>query len=133
MVVSLFADFAGELGPSEPWKTMGEVGAAWIDAYVAFLRRLHAGAPEAVLVVGWPDMAQQTDSEFISLVDRAREAILSAADQSGFRVVLMEMPTGQDYQLSACDYHPSMGDQQRLADHVERFIDAHPELWAAQP
>lgn len=129
IVVSLFADFAGELGPSEPWKTMGEVGAAWIDGYVAFLRQLHARAPEAALVVGWPNMAQQTDSEFISLVDRAREAILSAADQSGFRVVLMEMPTGQDYELSACDYHPSIGDQRRLADHVGRFIDAYSELW----
>jgi hypothetical protein len=131
--VSLFADFASDLAATESWRNLSDLGADWGDAYAAFLRRIHHRAPGASIVVGWIDMSQQIDAAFIALAGQARRKIEDAAERDGFKVSFADMPTGLDYERSACDYHPSLSDQRRLADHVTAFIDAHPALWTGMP
>ena len=131
--VSLFADFAGDLSPAEPWKTTAELGADWARSYATFVSRIHDQSPGAAIVVGWLDLSQQTDADFIALADTARRGIQSAADRRDFRVAFMEMPSGQDYELTACDHHPGLADQRRLADHVTAYLDAHPDLLSDGP
>lgn len=131
--VSLFADFASDLSATERWKDLSELGTDWGEAYADFLRKIHLREPGASIVVGWLDMSQQTDDAFIALAGQARKAIEDSAEQEGFKVTFASMPTGLDYERSACDFHPSLSDQRRLADHVVAFIDAHPDLWVEAP
>lgn len=127
--VTLFADFAGDSPADGRWSDLSVLGTDWGDAYAAFVRRIHQRAPDAAIVVGWLDLSQQTDATFIALARRARATIEAAAEQNGFTVRFADMPTGLDYERTACDYHASASDQRRVAAHVTAFIDAHPDLW----
>jgi hypothetical protein len=131
--VTLFNDFAGDLVADGRWRDLAALGADWGDAYAAFVRRIHQRAPGASIVVGWLDLSQQTDASVIELAREARRKIEAAAEQDGFSVSFADMPTGLDYERTACDYHASLRDQRRLADHVTAFIDAHPDLWTGTP
>jgi len=90
-----YPDFAGGLSPDEPWTTTAELGADWARSYATFVTRSHRQSPEAVIVIGWPDLRQQTNADFIALAAAASHGVEAATDRGGFRIAFMEMPSGQ--------------------------------------
>lgn len=98
-------DFSTPLHPGEAWKDEAALRAAYRASYIAFVRALKAQQPQAkILLMG--------AASFVA-------DVRAVASQTGARVV--EVPT---LELTACDYHPSLKDQQRMADLVERQIAA---------
>ena len=45
------------------------------------------------------------------------------------RAVLATAVTSLALALTACNYHPSLGDDRRIAEAIERVIDAQLRIW----
>lgn len=110
-------DFSTLLHPDEAWPDEAALRAAWRDRYVAFVSDLHQAQPQARFIL----MGSETFHAEVAAV-----AALLNADAPGLATpVLIE---GLD--LGACDWHPSLADEGRLAGLVETTI-TRMGVWAA--
>jgi lysophospholipase L1-like esterase len=95
-------DFSTALNPGEPWRDRRQLEAAYRTAYADFVRRLHARQPQARFILMGSDA-------FFPQVEQVA-ATLSAGLPGRVTTVRFE---GLD--LGACDWHPSLADNRRLA------------------
>lgn len=130
IVVGLYAnDFSTPLKPGEKWATDAEFVAAFVGAYQPFLAELHRRAPDAAVLVVWPDFAGQPDARIAAEADAARRSIAGFAQALGVRTILFPVLTDLGLERSACDFHGSLEDHRKLAAWLGAYIEAQPELW----
>jgi lysophospholipase L1-like esterase len=113
-------DFTTPLHPGEPWKTRAALHADYETRYVDFVKRLHAGDPNAHILLWATDMA---DGEIAAEVAK----VATRLKAEGERNVGYVPVTGLAF--SACNAHPSTADDGRIATALSGYIDAHPDMW----
>jgi lysophospholipase L1-like esterase len=114
IVISLGTnDFSTPLHDGEKWKTRDELHADFESTYVAFLHQLRAANPIAYFVLWASDMA---DGEIASEVQRVAAQAGASGDS---RITLVSL---KDLEFTACNYHPSLADDRKIADAVTAAI-----------
>ena len=113
-------DFTTALHAGEKWQTRTALHDDFENSYANFLRRLRARDPAAHILVWATDMADgEIAAEARRTVDRLRG--------QGMKDIAFAPITGLAF--SACHAHPSLADDQRIAQTIASYIDAHPGLW----
>lgn len=113
-------DFSTALKPGERWADRQALRDDYVATYVRFVLTLRARQPQAFIVLMAPPSAE---NEIADQVDRVAET-LTAQGETRLAVI----PIGE-MELTACDWHPSIRDQQAIAARLSAFIDQRPELW----
>ncbi|WP_445192354.1 GDSL-type esterase/lipase family protein [Sphingomonas sp. Tas61C01] len=113
-------DFTTLLHAGEKWASRDALHADFETTYAAFLRRLRAHSPAAHILVWATDMADgEIAAEAKRTVDRLRG--------EGMANIAFTPIAG--LALSGCHAHPSVADDERIAQTVATYVDAHPGLW----
>jgi lysophospholipase L1-like esterase len=92
-------DFSTPVKPGEPWADAAALHADYRAKYIAFVRMLHARQPQARFVLMGAD-------SFIADV----QAVATVTGATALHTPALE--------LTGCDWHPSLKDQQTMADAV---------------
>jgi lysophospholipase L1-like esterase len=106
-------DFSTPLHDGEKWKTREELHADYEKTYVEFLHQLRAANPGAYFVLWATDMS---DGEISSEVQRVVEQARAAGEHKITFVAVKNL------EFSACNYHPSLNDERKIADAVTAAI-----------
>lgn len=108
-------DFSTALKPGEPWRTRDQLHADFETTYVRFLEQLRAKNPTAYIIVWATDMA---DGE----IEAEAQKVVQLVKQRGDAHITFLPING--LQFTACDSHPSLTDDQVIADKLTHLIDA---------
>jgi lysophospholipase L1-like esterase len=107
-------DFSTAINPGEPWTPQSLV-AAYREAYHGFLDKLRARyGPRTVIVVSATYMSNTT-----ALADLTQQ-IVQERNSRGDNRIRYWYYDGLDY--LGCHFHPSLRDDQLIADQLTRFI-----------
>jgi lysophospholipase L1-like esterase len=113
-------DFSTALNPGEPWKTRDELHAAYESQYVKFVQGLRVQNPQAYVLLWATDFGGgEIQAEVSKVADQLRRA---GDERVGYVPV-----SGLGF--AACDSHPDLADDQRIAEALIGHIDARPEIW----
>ena len=96
-------DFSTPLRPGEPWRDRQQLETAYRAAYADFVRQLHARQPQARFILMGSDA-------FFPQVEQVAAALVPAIAK---RVTTLRF---DKLDLGACDWHPSLADNRRLAE-----------------
>lgn len=113
-------DFSTPLKPAEKWKTRDELHADFERSYVRFVQQLRATHPRAFFLLAANDSAEG------EIQAEVRKVIAQLTADGEGRVAFIPFNA---LELTACDWHPSLADHQKMAALVTDFIERHPELW----
>jgi lysophospholipase L1-like esterase len=113
-------DFTTPLNPGEKWTTRDQLHAACEAAYLRFLETLRATNPRAYFILWATD---QADGEIESEVRNVFNRWKSLGET---RVAFLPI---DHLTFTACNFHPSLTDDQTIAADLERVIDAVPGVW----
>lgn len=113
-------DFSTKLKDGEKWKSRAELSADYQASYVRFVKQLRAQNPSAYFILWSTDIA---DGEVGREVRRVAERLRA----EGERRLAYVPVAGLDFQ--GCHYHPSMRDDQAIADRLAAAIDARRDVW----
>jgi lysophospholipase L1-like esterase len=95
---------------------MGDPGPGYRDAYRAFLQRVRGNYPKAQIVCTLGPMMNATQ------IARARMYLMPVLDEAraggDLRVAYLEFPTQDGSTGFGCDWHPSKGTNQAMADQL---------------
>lgn len=109
-------DFSTALNPGEKWKTRAELQADFERTYVQFVKGLRTTHARAFFILAANDGA---NGEIQAEVRKVIEQLRAEGEQRvGF------VPFSQ-LEMTACDWHPSLRDQAKMAASLIAFIDAH--------
>ncbi len=121
IVISLGTnDFSTPLHAGERWKTRGELHADYEAAYVRFVKGLRVRAPGAYVLLWATDMA---DGEVAAETAKVAERLRRGGDR---RVGYVEVA---GLAFSACNSHPSIADDGRIAAAIIKRLDAQGDVW----
>ena len=113
-------DFSTPLQPGEAWPDEAALRAAYRARYQAFVTGLRAQHPQArFILMGGPTFAGEV-VQIVAALNAASPGLAVAAPYDGL-------------DLMACDGHPSLADEDRLAATVEAAIGALGMEWLARP
>lgn len=122
IVISLGTnDFSTPLKADEKWKTRDELRADYQATFVRFVGRLRAQHPQAYFLLWATDLG---DGEIKAQVGRVADRLRRAGDS---RVGFVAVP---ELTFSACNYHPSIEDDEKIARAIIAHLDADPEAWS---
>ena len=113
-------DFSTPLHSGERWKTRDELHADYEATYVRFLGDLRARNPRADLIVWATDMANG------EIATEAGKVVEQRRSQGDAHITFLAI---RNLSFGACNWHPSLGDEQRIADQLMRVIDQDPQVW----
>ena len=117
-------DFTTPLHPGEKWKTRDALHADYETTYLRFLQTLRATNPHAYFILWATDMANgEIESEVRNVFNRW---------QSLGETRVAFLPT-DGLTFTACNFHPSLVDDQTIAADIEKDIDAVPGVWSPAP
>ena len=121
IVISLGTnDFSTPLHDGEKWKTRDQLHADYEKTFIKFVHDLRAANPAAYFVIWATDMAEgEISSEVKRVVDQ-----LHARGETRLTFVPLK-----DLEFSACNFHPSLADDQRIAAAIDDAIDANVKNW----
>jgi lysophospholipase L1-like esterase len=115
-------DFATPLHGGERWATRTQLQADYVAGYVDFIQTLRKRHPQAYLLL-WA--AAGEDSE---LVVQVRKVLRQVRQSGDARIGLVTVP---GLSMSGCNFHPSVADDERIAQALARHLEARvPELGA---
>lgn len=124
-----FADFvAGDLEPSERWKTLEDLTRDWTDAFRRLLADLHRRSPGATVLIAWPQDADISPPDYRPVFAKAKADVARAADREGLGMVFLPL-NRLPMELTGCGHHGSLKDHQAMAKAMIDQIEARPELW----
>lgn len=113
-------DFTTALHAGERWKTRDALHADYEATYLRFLGDLRAGNRNALLIVWATDMAGgEIEAE-------AQKVVQQMKQRGDARIAFLPV---NGLSFGACDWHPSLADDQSIADKLIQVIDAHPQVW----
>jgi len=114
-------DFSTALNRAEKWSTRAELRRDFEFEYVRFVKALRARNPRAFILLWIADTGNaEIVSEVASVAKRLRR---SGEKRLGFVAI-------GGLALNACNYHPSVSDDEIIAERLRQFIDAQPGVWA---
>lgn len=116
-------DFSTPLRAGEPWTTREQLREAYEAGYVRFIDQLHKRVPGAYIVL-W--IAAHEGSEAHTAVGRVAEQVRRSGNA---RIGFVPVP---GLSMSGCDWHPSVADDQKVADTLARHLDAQQDVWMAR-
>ena len=121
IVVSLGTnDFSTPLHGGEKWKTRDELHADFEKTYVEFVQQLRAKHPRALIVLWATDMAE---GEILTEVRRVVDRLRATGER---KLVFIPM---KGLAFSACNFHPSLMDDSKIAEAVNAAIHAGVKSW----
>jgi lysophospholipase L1-like esterase len=116
-------DFSTALKPTEQWKSRDELHADYEATYLRFLGALRARNPEAFIVIWATDMAEgEIETEAAKVVEQF---------QSGGDKRITFVPI-DGLAMTGCNWHPSIADDDTIANTLMRVIDSNPNVWGAK-
>jgi lysophospholipase L1-like esterase len=121
-------DFSTPLKADEKWKNQDELIADYFASYDRFLAGLYQQNREANLIILWPD-DNFKDAPSKEAFKAGKTKVIGAAQKLGFNAA--EFNLYQDIVLddSACDYHSSVMDHQKITARVISYLKSNPTLW----
>jgi lysophospholipase L1-like esterase len=124
-------DFFTPLNPGEQWRSSKDLFDSYIAGYKGLLAQIHKRNPNTSLVIWWPEIYSFDDVGTAAIV-AGQKSVLATAKSIGFKSVAF-IPT-QDLKLAAtaCDYHASANDHQKLKLWLVTYLRTRPELWRGQ-
>ena len=114
-------DFSTPLHPTEKWATREALAADYEASYVAFLKNVRARNPKAYLLI-----ESYKASEAGPHIDNV-VAKLKAEGETRIDSVMIG-----DFELTGCDWHLNVKDDQKISAQMTAWIDAHPDIWLAK-
>jgi lysophospholipase L1-like esterase len=114
-------DFSTPLHPGEKWKTREALHADYEATYVRFVQMLRTRNPHAYVVLWATDLA---DGEIEAEVSRVADRLHAAGDARVGYVPVNGLA------FTACNYHPSLADDRKIADAIIAHLDTHSDAWA---
>lgn len=116
-------DFSTALTRTEKWKKRAELRRDFENGYVRFVKYLRARNPGAFILLWIADTGNaETTSEVANVADYLRR---SGEERLGFVAI-------RGLALSGCNYHPSVGDDEVIAETLGHFIDEQPRVWLSR-
>jgi lysophospholipase L1-like esterase len=113
-------DFSTALTPQERWKSRDELHADYESTYAAFLTSLRTRHPHAFIAVWATDMAEgEIESE-------AGKVVAQLASKGDDRIRFVPI---HGLAMTGCHWHPSLADDEVIADALIRAIDAGRADW----
>ncbi len=113
-------DFSTPLHPGQRWKTRAALHADYQATYERFLKMLRARNPRAYIIVWAADVAHGE-------VEAQAQKVVATLKRQGFKNISYLSIHG--LQFSACDSHPTLTDDQTIANRLIQVIDAHKRAW----
>lgn len=114
-------DFSTALNAGEPWPTRDALHKDYAATYLRFLGQLRAAHPRAFILLWATGLA---DGE----IEREAGAVAQRARAAGdTRVAFVPV---KDLAFSACNAHPSLDDDRRIAAAIGSAIAAETGVWA---
>ena len=113
-------DFSTALKPTEQWKSRDQLHADYEATYLRFLTALRARNPEAFIVVWATDMA---GGEIETEAGKVVKQFQSAGDPG---IVFVPI---DGLAMTGCNWHPSIADDDTIANTLMRIIDRNPRAW----
>ncbi len=121
VVIALGANDFSPLHAGERWKTTEQVQREFEATYAQFVQTLRGRYPKAYFIL-W---AWSTDT-YPAIVASAEHVVARLKSSGETRVQFIPM---SGLSMSACDWHPSLADNQLIYSKLVGFLDAHPQLW----
>jgi len=113
-------DFSTALNPAERWKTREDLHADYEKTYVAFVQHLRAKYPNAFFILAAPDLSGgEIQQEVRKVIDQLKAAHETRLALAAFNQL----------ELTACDWHPSLNDDKKMAQSIIDVIDQQKEVW----
>lgn len=113
-------DFTTALHAGERWKTRDALHADYEATYLRFIDGLRAKHPGALIVVWATDMAQgEIEAE-------AQKGVQQLKQRGDMRMTFLPV---NGLSFTACNFHPSLADDQAIADKLIQVIDAEQRAW----
>jgi lysophospholipase L1-like esterase len=109
-------DFSTPVHAGEAWADKAALGADYRAKYVAFAQMLMARQPQAHLILMGSDL----------FYDQVQQVAATLNQSAHNPVVTLHFG---DLELTGCDYHPSVKDDQALAESLRALLDQHPDYW----
>jgi lysophospholipase L1-like esterase len=116
-------DFSTALKPTEQWKSRDELHADYEATYLRFLAALRARNPEAFIVIWATDMAE---GEIETEAGKVVKQFQSGGDE---RIAFVPI---RGLEMTGCNWHPSIADDDTIANTVMRAIDDNPDAWGTK-
>jgi lysophospholipase L1-like esterase len=116
-------DFSTALKPTEQWKSRDELHADYEATYLRFLAALRARNPEALIVIWATDMAE---GEIETEAGKVVQQFQAGGDK---RITFVPI---DGLAMTGCNWHPSIADDDTIANTLMRVIDANPDAWGAK-
>jgi len=121
VVISLGTnDFSTALNPGEKWKTRDDLYTDYEKTYVAFVRRLRVKYPSTFFVLAATDMS---DGE----IQKEVRKVIAQLNAAGAKRVAFA--AFNHLEFTACNFHPSLADDKKMAQSIIDVIDAQPGVW----
>jgi lysophospholipase L1-like esterase len=116
-------DFSTSLNAGEKWKSREALRRDFEATYVSFVKALRSHNPRAYILM-W--IAETGDGETTSEVSKVAEHLRRSGEtRLGFVPI-------HGLELTGCNYHPSLRDDETVARILARFIDSQRQVWRAR-
>jgi lysophospholipase L1-like esterase len=124
-------DFATPLNPGETWRTGPDLFKSYVIGFKGLLSQIHVRNPNTSLVIWWPAL-YSFDQIGTTAIVAGQKSVLAAAKSAGFKSVEYIPVKDLGLAATACDYHASASDHQKLKLWLVTYLNAHPKLWQGQ-
>jgi lysophospholipase L1-like esterase len=128
IVIALGAnDFSTPLKKDEKWGSAKDLTKDYFRTYIEFIRELHAQNPGAEFIVIEPDELKSDDVQVNSEIEQGKNRLKAEAKVMGIRSLDFSPGIGRKLTETACDYHWSVQDHQKLADWLTAYFKQRPD------
>ncbi len=113
-------DFSTPLHDDEPWKTRDALVADYEATFVTFVKTVRAANPGAFIILDSPDTNR---AEYHDAVTAVFNTLKGGGETKIDELILPQTDN------TGCNGHPNIHDDQKVADMLSAYIEAHPDLW----
>jgi len=117
-------DFSTPVAAGERWPSREALRADYQATYVRFVQTLRARQPQALFVLIAPPGA---DDEIARLVAAVGDQLTAEGET---RLTVLPLAP---LELTACDWHPSIRDQQAMSAALTAVLETRPDVWGDTP
>jgi lysophospholipase L1-like esterase len=121
-------DFATPLNSTDKWRSNQQLFNSYVAGYKGLLTQIYKRSPNTSLVLWWPELGPFENIGTAANV-AGQKSVEAAAKKMGFKSVAFIPVTDLGLAATACDYHASASDQQKLKNWLVAYLRARPELW----
>ena len=122
-------DFATGLHADENWVNPAALIDYFTNNFSRFVTDLHVKNPNATILIALPHGSTIPEARTAQCVTDFQSALLTTAGQIGLGRIDFLTLTDAKPEFTACDYPPSVRDQQNRAAWLIGYLEDHPGLW----